>query len=394
MPNTASPPLLHNVQRLKVLSAGIASLILMIGIARFAYTPMLPLMQQHAGLGVAQGGWLAAFNYAGYFCGALIAANISDLAKKDRLYRLGLLVALATTIGLGLTQNFWLWGLLRFFSGLSSAAGLLLGSGLVMHWLLRHQLRSELGIHFIGMGSGIFFTALFVYLVAGQISWQQHWFWFTTLGCLLAIPAWFWLPKPNTSGYNVGGEKMVDRPPSPQFLQTFMLAYFCAGVGYAVITTFIVAHVNQITGDHEYGSVTFMIIGLAAAPACIIWDLVARKLGNLNALLLAFVLQFTGMLIPILSPGLIWTFIGAGLFGGTFIGIVSLVLTMAGRYFPTRPAKMMGKMTLSYGVAQIASPAAAGVLSQWSGSYHLSIIISCGIMFVGCGLIYRLRHHE
>ena len=394
MPNTVSSTFLYNAQRLKVLFAGIASLILMIGIARFAYTPMLPLMQQQAGLGIAQGGWLAAFNYAGYFCGALIAANISDLAKKDRLYRLGLLVAIVTTAGLGFTLNFWLWGLLRFLSGLSSAAGLLLGSGLVMHWLLRHQLRSELGIHFIGMGAGIFLTALFVYLIAGQISWQQHWFWLSALGCLLAIPAWFWLPKPDTSGYTVGGEKMVDQPPSQQFLQTFMLAYFCAGVGYAVITTFIVAHVNQITADHDYGSVTFMIIGLAAAPACIVWDLIARKLGNLNALLLAFVVQFTGMLIPILSPGLIWTFIGAGLFGGTFIGIVSLVLTMAGRYFPTRPAKMMGKMTLSYGVAQIASPAAAGVLSQWSGSYHLSIIISCGIMFVGCWLIYGLRNHE
>jgi len=355
---------------------------------------MLPLMQQQAGLGIAQGGWLAAFNYAGYFCGALIAANISDLAKKDRLYRLGLLVAIVTTAGLGFTLNFWLWGLLRFLSGLSSAAGLLLGSGLVMHWLLRHQLRSELGIHFIGMGAGIFLTALFVYLIAGQISWQQHWFWLSALGCLLAIPAWFWLPKPDTSGYTVGGEKMVDQPPSQQFLQTFMLAYFCAGVGYAVITTFIVAHVNQITADHDYGSVTFMIIGLAAAPACIVWDLIARKLGNLNALLLAFVVQFTGMLIPILSPGLIWTFIGAGLFGGTFIGIVSLVLTMAGRYFPTRPAKMMGKMTLSYGLAQMAAPAAAGVLAQWSGSYHLSIIISCGIMFVGCWLIYGLRNHE
>ena len=57
MPNTASAPLLHNVQRVKVLSAGIASLILMIGIARFAYTPMLPLMQQQADLGVAQGQW-------------------------------------------------------------------------------------------------------------------------------------------------------------------------------------------------------------------------------------------------------------------------------------------------------------------------------------------------
>jgi hypothetical protein len=55
---------------------------------------------------------------------------------------------------------------------------------------------------------------------------------------------------------------------------------------------------------------------------------------------------------------------------------------------------MMGKMTLSYGVAQMAAPAAAGVLAQWSGSYTLSIIIACGVMFVGCGLIYRLRTLE
>jgi hypothetical protein len=51
-------------------------------------------------------------------------------------------------------------------------------------------------------------------------------------------------------------------------------------------------------------------------------------------------------------------------------------------------------MTLSYGVAQMAAPAAAGVLAQWSGSYTLSIIIACGVMFVGCGLIYRLRTLE
>ena len=394
MPTTDHSTFLHQAQRLKILCAGIASLILMVGIARFAYTPMLPLMQHQAGLGIAQGGWLAAFNYVGYFCGALIAANIVDLVKKDRLYRLGLVVALITTLGLGLTQNFWAWSVLRFFAGLSSAAGLLLGSGLVMHWLLRHQLRSELGIHFIGMGAGIFLTALFVYLAAGQISWQQHWFWLTAIGLLLAIPAWCWLPKPNTSGYNVSGDKMIDQPPSAQFIQTFMLAYFCAGVGYAVVITFIVAHVNQIAGQQDYGAITFMIIGLAAAPACIIWDLIARQLGNLNALLLAFILQLAGMLIPILSPGLIWTFIGAALFGGTFIGLVSLVLTMAGRYFPNRPAKMMGKMTLSYGVAQIAAPAAAGVLAQWSGSYTLSIIIACGTMFVGCCLIYRLRTLE
>ena len=52
--------------RIKVLSSGIFSLVLVLGVARFSYTPLLPLMQQQAGLGVAAAGWLAAINYAGY----------------------------------------------------------------------------------------------------------------------------------------------------------------------------------------------------------------------------------------------------------------------------------------------------------------------------------------
>ncbi|MEX8494543.1 YbfB/YjiJ family MFS transporter, partial [Sphaerotilus sp.] len=77
----------HDATRLRVFMAGLSSLILVLGIARFAYTPLLPLMQQQAGLGVAEAGWLAAVNYAGYLSGAVLAASISDLVLKDRLYR-------------------------------------------------------------------------------------------------------------------------------------------------------------------------------------------------------------------------------------------------------------------------------------------------------------------
>jgi hypothetical protein len=44
-------------QRIKVLGAGIFSLVLALGVARFSYTPLLPLMQSQAGLGVAEAGW-------------------------------------------------------------------------------------------------------------------------------------------------------------------------------------------------------------------------------------------------------------------------------------------------------------------------------------------------
>ena len=100
-------------ERIKVLSAGIFSLILVLGVARFSYTPLLPLMQQQAGLGIAEAGWLAAINYAGYLSGALIASLISDLVLKDRLYRIGLVLAIFSTAVMGLTTDVTIWALSR-----------------------------------------------------------------------------------------------------------------------------------------------------------------------------------------------------------------------------------------------------------------------------------------
>ncbi|MGG6498911.1 UNVERIFIED_CONTAM: YbfB/YjiJ family MFS transporter, partial [Bacteroidetes bacterium 56_B9] len=79
-----------------------------------------------AGLGLAEAGWLAALNYAGYLSGALVASLISNLVLKDRLYRIGLVVAIVSTAMMGLTSDPWLWMLSRFIAGLSSAAGMLL----------------------------------------------------------------------------------------------------------------------------------------------------------------------------------------------------------------------------------------------------------------------------
>ncbi len=381
----------NHLERLKVLSAGILSLILMLGIARFSYTPLLPLMQQQAGLGVSEGGWLAAINYMGYLSGAIAAASISDLVLKDRLYRIGLVVAVVTTAGMGLTENVWLWAALRFFAGLSSAAGLLLGSGLILNWLIRHDYRSELGIHFSGVGLGIGLCAVAVELMQHYFDWSQQWLLFTLAGCFILIPAWVWLPRPDTTTLTRSGVSMLDTPPSRNFLRIFMAAYFCAGVGYVVSATFIVAIIDQLPGLAGRGAWTFMVLGLAAMPACIIWDLIACRVGDINALIAAFLLQIVGILLPVVGSSLTLAIIGAALFGASFIGIVSLVLTMAGRYYPTRPAKMMGKMTVSYGVAQILAPAITGVLAEQTGSYNVGLYIAASVMLLGALLMLRLR---
>lgn len=141
--------------RFRVIVAGVCALILTIGLARFAYTPLLPIMREQAGLSHVAGGWLATINYAGYMSGALLAASVGDMQRKFTLYRWGLVVAILSTLGMGLTQNVWWWAVWRFAGGLAGSAGMLLASGLVLNWLVRHQFRPELGLHFMGVGCGV-----------------------------------------------------------------------------------------------------------------------------------------------------------------------------------------------------------------------------------------------
>lgn len=382
----------HQAQRLKVLFAGIFSQILCIGIARFSYTPLLPVMQDQTWIGDAEGGWMAAINYAGYMCGALLAASLSDLQLKDRLYRIGLIMAVVTTAGMALTENILLWSLLRFLSGLSSAGSMLIASGLILNWLIRNHHRSELGIHFAGIGLGIMFAAIVVEVMLRlSLSWDEQWLWFALLGVLLAIPAWRWLPRPQPLNLTGGGQPMQDQPPGRRFMWLMMAAYFCAGYGYVISATFIVTIVEREPALAGMGQLVFLMVGLAAAPAVMVWDLIARRMGYLGALLLAYFIQVVGIVMPALSESLAAVLLSAVLYGGTFIGCVSLVLTMAGRLYPSKPAKLMGKMTLSYGAAQIIAPALTGMLAAQSGNYNTGLWLAGGFVTLGAVLILALR---
>lgn len=381
----------EQAQRAKVLSAGIASLLLSLGVARFAYTPLLPVMQEQAGLGVTAAGWLAAVNYAGYLTGAGVAAVISDLVLKDRLYRVGMVLALVTTPMMALTTHEVLWGVSRYLAGLGSAAGMLLGTGLILNWLIRQDHRSELGIHFAGIGLGIALAASVVEVLHRAWDWREQWYAFTVIGLLLIVPALRWFPKPARDTHTRSGTRMLDRPPSALYFRLFVAAYFCAGFGYVIGATFMVAIVEDLPGLAGRGNLAFLVIGLGAAPASVYWDLVARRFGDLDTLVLAGGLQVVGIALPVVVGGLVPTLVGALLFGSTFVGMVSLVLTMAGRFYPTRPARMMGKMTLSYGVAQIVGPAITGWLAVRYSGYVVGLHVAAGVMLLGTVLLVLLR---
>src|SRR5690554_1729559 len=107
-----------NPSALLVALAGMAALAVAMGIGRFAFTPLLPLMQAETGLSLADGGWLAGANYFGYLIGALVATRRA--AAPVGMLAGGLAAVVLTTAAMAPLASFAGWALVRFAAGAAS----------------------------------------------------------------------------------------------------------------------------------------------------------------------------------------------------------------------------------------------------------------------------------
>lgn len=369
----------------QVMAAGMAAMLLTVGIARFAYTPMLPLMETQTGMSPFVGGLLATVNYAGYMTGALLASTISDARRRYLVYRIGLVAGVIGTAGMGLTQQTWIWLFLRYIAGVGGASGMLLASGMVLAFLVRHGRRPELGLHFIGLAVGIILSGALVMATTGALDWAGQWHVFGTVTLALLIPAWLWMPAPDgATPQRAAGSAKVPHPGA----WLLNLSYFCAGVGFVVSATFVVAAAAKVPQLSHIGSFIWVVVGLAAIPATLAWDRLARRIGDVPTLIVAYAVQIVGIILPVLSHSAIAAIGGAILFGGTFMGIVALTLALAGKRNSDNPSAAMARLTLSYGVAQIVAPAVVGRIAETTGNYDIGMIMAGATMAIGIVLLW------
>ena len=311
------------LQPWQVIAGGVCGLMLTLGLARFAYTPLLPVMQLQTGLGDAAAGALAAVNYAGYMSGALAVAWLDDVRWRHRFYSMGLWLALVVTAAMGLSAWWPAWALWRYIGGLCGASGMLLGSGLVLGWLMQHGRRPELGLHFMGIGLGIILSAVGAWAL-GRLwpAWDAQWWAFAVLGLVFFVPAWRWRP-PVPPAPAPKAEGAADAAVPRRWLWTMLASYFAAGWGFVISATFTVAIVEREPALAGQGPWAWALVGLAATPAVFLWDRIARVLGDIRALMLAFVLQILAVMLPAASSAL-W----AALILGLINTIVKPILTL------------------------------------------------------------------
>ncbi len=384
--------------RLSVLFSGICALILSMGIARYSFTPMIPPMQEQIGVTESLAGWLAGWNYIGYLTGLFIVWLIRDLRAKDFFYRYGLLVTVIATAFMAAHDNRVVWYMSRFFCGVTSATGFMLGTGLILNWLHHNNHKGDLGLHFSGIGLGIILSAIVVDTTAlgslFELGWRMQWVVLAGVGFVLMIPATLFLPLPKPEEIEVSRDpKQViqQRLPSARYLLLLQAAYFCAGFSNTVNVTFtsLITELQPLDG---LGPRMWLLVGVAATPAPLIWDRIAKRIGSLDALRIAFVLNIIGNLCLAFTFSLETTALAAVLFGFSFMGIVSQTLSLVGRRYGLQATQVMAKLTLGYCVAQILSPILSGTVAEYTGSFEPSLYVISIIMIVGLICLLLMRY--
>lgn len=380
-----------------VLFAGICSLILGLGIARYSFTPMIPQMLAQTQLDQSLAGWLAGWNYMGYLVGLFIVWLVTDLRTKDFMYRYALIIAVLTTLMMATHDHRLVWYASRFVAGISTAVIFMLGTGLIMNWLHHNRIEGELGLHFTGIGFGIITCALVVDLTTIDslmtLNWRLQWVALAVVGGIFLIPAFFLLPLPKEKEIEMAreGEMLVKvEPPSKKWLWFLSIAYFCAGFSNTLNVTFtsLIAEQQPLLG---LGAKIWLIVGVAVVVAPLIWDRVARKLGSLYTLRIAFILNITGNLILASQLNVYTTVLASVLFGFTFIGIVSLTLSTVGHLYGTRATQVMAQLTFGYCIAQILSPISFATLASLTGSFAIPLFVVSGMMLIGLTALIALK---
>ena len=147
------------------------------GVGRFVYTPILPVMVEQLGLTTSHAGLIASANYLGHLAGALLAAASVLTGSRYRYMLIALTVNVVGLIVMGLTDSFLALLAIRFVTGMAGAFVLIFASALVLDRLAASGHGSLSSWHFGGVGAGIAISApLVAWLVAGGASWSTLWF--------------------------------------------------------------------------------------------------------------------------------------------------------------------------------------------------------------------------
>jgi predicted MFS family arabinose efflux permease len=367
----------------RVALCGLLLLAVAIGIGRFAFTPILPMMQRDFEVSLRTAGWLASANYIGYLLGALSAITLR--AAPVRIVRGSVLAVAALTMAMAATHHPAGWLALRALAGAASAWILIFGSA----WALRRL--SELGRPqwggwvFAGVGCGVALSGLLcLFFLQRSFHADQAWIALGATALALGLGA---IRLQRDAAVQPAATPVTRSSARDPDHWRLIAAYGCFGFGYIIPATFLPAMGRAQIPDSAVFGWAWPIFGAAALVSTVVAGRLSvsyRRVWGLSQLLMG-----AGVALPAFIPGMAAILVSALLVGGTF-----MVATMAGLQearvaAPHNPAGLMASMTSAFAIGQVIGPMLVGALAHLRYGTNAALLTAAAALVVSAAVLLR-----
>jgi predicted MFS family arabinose efflux permease len=367
--------------------SGFCSSLIGIGLARFAYTPLLPAIVEAGWFSASSAAYLGAANLAGYLAGALCGRPLARRASG--LFALRTMMGLATVafFACGFPLGFLWFFVWRFAAGLAGGALMVLAAPTILPHLPPSRRGLASGVIFMGVGAGIAASGTLVPLLLRQ-GVQQTWFGLGALSLLLAIVGWTGWPSDISSTEHARGHRQVSTSTG---LRALFVEYALNAAGWVPHMIFLVDFVARGLGEGvQVGAQFWILFGIGATFGPIIAGHLADRAGFGPALRLAFLIEACAVAMPALGLGENWLIVSSVVVGAFVTGTVPLVLGRIHELLPHHPAGQKTAWSIATVFFALFQAAAAYglsfVFSQSGGNYRLLFLIGTAAMVLALAI--------
>jgi MFS family permease len=398
---------------LRIALAGLAALAVAMGIGRFAFTPIMPMMLHDGVVDLQHASWLASTNYLGYLVGALLctfdpclrrALGLRKPADGPAIVRRGLVATALLTLAMALPWP-WTWPTLRFAAGVVSAYVLLQSSGWCLAQLAARGKPSLAGVMFAGPGVGIVGSGL---LGGAMVAWQWRasaaWIVFGLLAALLTAAVWQVFRREHEAPLqHAAAATAAMAAPSPSApaarheahgkaeVGVLAMAYGISGFGYIVTATFLPVIARAAIPGSPLIDLFWPIFGGGVVCGALLSARLNAAIDRRRLLAGAYVLQAAGIGLGVAWPTQAGFAIGSLLLGFPFTTLTLFALQEARRIRPHNATPTMGLITTLWALGQsLGPPMVSGLLRLSGGDVHAAfqraLLVAATALLVGAAM--------
>lgn len=349
--------------------AGLCANLVGVGLARFAYTPLIPALIAAQWFSPSATVYLGAANLAGYLGGALLARPIAARAGAARALRGMMVAASAAFFGCAFPLSFSWFFVWRIASGISGGALMALAAPVVLPHIQSSRRGLASGAIFTGVGLGIAASGTLVPLLM-RAGLAQTWFGLGAVALLLTAVSWGGWPRERLP--------KIQQPSAPRSPRSDLTAldveYGLNAVGLVPHMIFLVDFVARGLGRGlAAGAQYWVLFGVGAMLGPLASGRAADRVGFASALRCAFAVQAGLVALLVFSPSPLSLSISSIVVGAMVPGVVPLVLGRVHELIPRdadQQRKAWGLCTTAFALGQAAAAYGFSYIFAYTGGAY------------------------